>query len=195
MTDSLGYANRYRKQRDMILFVLRQLPLFDVYKDFPEHAGIPQIQFGIVDDRTSPACDLVRNLINEEVNCELIPAIEQYKRNPTLENLVGVVDGGIDAIYVVLQLFHMLDLPFNKAFAEVHAANMAKLQRGDDNQILKRADGKILQPEGWKPPEIFEVLLEHSNLRAAQRANADSPEEAQRRGQEMIESARQAWGG
>jgi predicted HAD superfamily Cof-like phosphohydrolase len=34
-------------------------------------------------------------------------------------------------------------------FAEIHRSNMNKLNGP------KRADGKQLKPEGWKPPDIY----------------------------------------
>lgn len=34
----------------------------------------------------------------------------------------------------------------------IHAANMAKV--GPDGWIVRRADGKVLKPEGWTPPDI-----------------------------------------
>jgi predicted HAD superfamily Cof-like phosphohydrolase len=40
----------------------------------------------------------------------------------------------------------------------IHAANMAKV--GPHGEVVKRADGKILKPEGWKPPDIEGKLKE-----------------------------------
>lgn len=37
-------------------------------------------------------------------------------------------------------------------FAEVHRANMAKASGG------RRADGKVMKPEGWRPPNVAGVL-------------------------------------
>lgn len=191
MTDAIGYANSYRKERAMVWFVMNHQPLYDIYRDFPITAEIPVAEFGMGDPQVAPICDLAANLINEEVVRELLPALGKYKANPTLENLVEVADGGIDAIYVIMQLFHMLDLPFSMLFAEVHAANMAKLQRGEDGNLKRRADGKILKPEGWKAPEIFKILLEHSNTRAAQRANA----EGEKQGAQTMADAYKMMGG
>lgn len=35
----------------------------------------------------------------------------------------------------------------------VHAANMAK-RDPSTGQFIKRADGKIIKPEGWKAPDV-----------------------------------------
>jgi predicted HAD superfamily Cof-like phosphohydrolase len=39
---------------------------------------------------------------------------------------------------------------------EVHRSNMAKFPGG---VVSRRADGKILKPEGWEPPDLRKVLL------------------------------------
>lgn len=39
---------------------------------------------------------------------------------------------------------------------EVHRSNMAKL--GPDGEVIRRADGKVMKPEGWQPPQIAAVL-------------------------------------
>ena len=41
----------------------------------------------------------------------------------------------------------------DEIFAEVHRANLAKA--GGPVRI----DGKILKPEGWKPPRVRELLI------------------------------------
>jgi predicted HAD superfamily Cof-like phosphohydrolase len=49
----------------------------------------------------------------------------------------------------------------NEVFEEVHRSNMAKLV---DGKPLKRADGKVIKPEGWTPPDIEGVIKkQHEN--------------------------------
>jgi hypothetical protein len=45
-----------------------------------------------------------------------------------------------------------LNLPLEAVFAEIHRANLAKHGGG------RRADGKILKPAGWQPPQIAALL-------------------------------------
>lgn len=40
---------------------------------------------------------------------------------------------------------------FARAFALVHAANMAKAV---DGRLIRSAEGKIIKPEGWKAPDL-----------------------------------------
>lgn len=36
---------------------------------------------------------------------------------------------------------------------------MAKV--GPDGQLRRRSDGKVLKPDGWRPPDVRRVLREH----------------------------------
>ena len=109
--------------------------------------------------------ELAVRLIDEEVNEELIPAIKDVLLlrpdwNKTAV-LAEILDGAVDAVYVIYQLCNTLGLPFDEAFAEVHRANMAK--RIPDGTVHYREDGKVLKPAGWKPPSIQEIIARHSS--------------------------------
>lgn len=110
------------------------------------------------------------NMLAEEMNGkdELLQSLEKFMKSPSLENLVGVLDGGLDVFVVLMQLFYQLDLPFGRGICEVNENNVAKLQFDDNGEVKKREDGKILKPEGHQKPRLMEILLEHSNYRARQ---------------------------
>jgi predicted HAD superfamily Cof-like phosphohydrolase len=63
-------------------------------------------------------------------------------------NLPEFADGLADLDYVVEGARLVFGINGVPIAAEVHRANMTKAQGP------KRADGKILKPEGWKPPDI-----------------------------------------
>lgn len=44
-----------------------------------------------------------------------------------------------------------------RVFNEVHHANMLKTSNG---VVTRRADGKVVKPDGWKPPDVARVLEE-----------------------------------
>lgn len=69
-------------------------------------------------------------------------------------DLVGVADGGTDLIVVILGAMISSGIDLRPIWKEVHKTNMAK--KGG----LKRADGKLLKPEGWKSPEIGKLLMQ-----------------------------------
>lgn len=48
-------------------------------------------------------------------------------------------------------------IPLDRVWAEVHRSNMAKVDP-TTGKVIKRADGKVLKPEGWTPPDVAGVL-------------------------------------
>lgn len=129
----------------------------------------------------SPTKNVVRQLnlgsqlIREEVNKELLDYLHTYIN--VLENeiqdkkafpyeqkvrlLAGILDGAVDAIYVILWTLNTLGIPIKDAWDMVQKANMAKGVRQDDGSIkvIKNEHGKVQKPEGWRPPNI-EILIE-----------------------------------
>lgn len=96
---------------------------------------------------------LRRALIEEETR-ELDEAIRA-------RDFVEVADALADLLYVVYGTAVSFGLDIRPVFAEVHRSNMAKVGGGT------RADGKVLKPEGWKPPDIGSVLVGAPALSAA----------------------------
>lgn len=99
--------------------------------------------------------DLRRDLVDEET-CELMSALE-------LRDMVEVADGIIDDIYVLIGMGLELGLPMAELWSEVQRSNMAKVTEQPDGtfKVMRRADGKILKPEGWTPPDIAGILRAH----------------------------------
>jgi len=90
------------------------------------------------------------SLIDEEINRELIPAIETRR-------LLDIADGIVDSIYVLIGAAIEYGIPLERVWNAVQAANMAKVDP-TSGKVLRRDDGKILKPHGWKPPNIEEAL-------------------------------------
>lgn len=99
---------------------------------------------------------LREELIVEEVVRELLRSIRE-------RDMVGVADGGIDSIYVIIGMMHEFGLPLQALWDEVQRSNMAKAVEQPDGtfKVLKRADSKILKPNNWTPPDIEGVLRAH----------------------------------
>lgn len=57
-----------------------------------------------------------------------------------------------DLLYVVYGTFAALGVNADAVFAEVHRANMEKLNGP------RRADGKLLKPPGWQPADVRGVI-------------------------------------
>jgi predicted HAD superfamily Cof-like phosphohydrolase len=69
-------------------------------------------------------------------------------------DLAAAVDGLADTIYVCLGAAVTWGVDLDPIFEAVHQTNMLKVGG------TTRADGKVLKPEGWQPPDI-EKLLEY----------------------------------
>ena len=125
---------------------------FDQYNDFADACDNPRGTILEVPDRTF--AEMCRRLVNEEWAEETGPAMDRYLAHPSLENFVELSDGIVDTIYVLCQLARTFGVPLNDAWDEVHASNMAKVVGG---KVIRREDGKILKPEGWKPPALWDI--------------------------------------
>jgi predicted HAD superfamily Cof-like phosphohydrolase len=116
------------------------------------------------------------NLIDEEW--------EETKQAIFREDMEGIADGLADLCYVVIGTAVAYGIPLDRVFEEVHRANMEKALgcdhcagRGRLNAyptdpdwqncpdcngtglvVLRRPDGKVLKPEGWRPPNIHAAL-------------------------------------
>jgi predicted HAD superfamily Cof-like phosphohydrolase len=83
-------------------------------------------------------------LIDEELT-ELRAAIG-------IGDVVAVADALADLLYVTYGAAITFGIDVRPIFEEVHRANMAKLGGGT------RADGKVLKPHGWQPPDLAPLL-------------------------------------
>jgi predicted HAD superfamily Cof-like phosphohydrolase len=105
--------------------------------------------------------ELRRRLIGEE--------LAEYDAAVSAGDLTEVADALADLAYVIYGAAVSFGIDLRPVFAEVHRTNMAKVGGGE------RADGKVLKPEGWEPPEIA-PLLERMRLGDARIADADRRE-------------------
>jgi predicted HAD superfamily Cof-like phosphohydrolase len=87
---------------------------------------------------------LRKKLLSEEF-IELMNGIDK-------RDLVNTAQELVDLIYVALGTALEFGLPVHHVWEAIHAANMAKL--GPDGKPVKRADGKVIKPEGWQKPDI-----------------------------------------
>lgn len=95
-------------------------------------------------------CFTLFSLLMDETQ-EVAGALQEGSRQHVARELA-------DVLYVAYGLAEHLEIPLDRVFAEVHAANMRKVSTG--GQITFRSDGKVLKPDGWFGPDaaIAEVL-------------------------------------
>ena len=94
--------------------------------------------------------DLRKTLIREEYN----EVNEQFDKLISGEetDMTALVHELTDLLYVAYGAIWACGVDPDPVFAEVHDANMRKLDGP------RRADGKILKPEGWQPADVAGVI-------------------------------------
>lgn len=98
---------------------------------------------------------MYRGLISEEFG-ELCEA-------EVAEDTVEEFDAVLDLLVVLIGYGLSRGWPMVEGWEEVMRSNMAKIDP-KTGMVNKRADGKILKPEGWTPPDLAEVLEQYQNF-------------------------------
>jgi predicted HAD superfamily Cof-like phosphohydrolase len=86
--------------------------------------------------------------------------LEEFQEFVTAENLqkeADTLDACFDMMWVIIGYMHSRGWDCERAWDEGARSNMAKIDR-ETGFVKRRADGKILKPEGWQPPN-FEKLI------------------------------------
>lgn len=92
---------------------------------------------------------LYRGLIAEEY--------EEFCQALIMRDNVEQLDACMDMIWVILGYCHMKNFKVSLAWDEVAKSNFAKVDK-ETGKVNRRADGKILKPEGWRPPDLKEYV-------------------------------------
>ena len=88
-------------------------------------------------------------LIDEEFN-ELLDAV-------TTDNRVEQLDALVDILVVTLGAIRAAGWDGEAAWKEVMNTNFAKIDPVT-GKVIKRADGKVLKPEGWRAPQLEQFV-------------------------------------
>lgn len=83
-------------------------------------------------------------------------------------DLVEILDGLVDLVYVAIGTAHQLNMNFAEAWRRVQEANMAKVPVSAENPGKRGHATDIVKPEGWTPPCHKDLFtkddLEHTPL-------------------------------
>lgn len=106
---------------------------------------------------THPTPELLalrRKLIEEEYAeaMQALTALAGATEAEREERLAAAAHELTDLLYVTYGALMWFGVDSDAVFAEIHAANMRKTTGP------KRADGKQLKPEGWRPADVAAVL-------------------------------------
>ena len=99
-------------------------------------------------------------LITEEVNVELYAAMFVSDFKTPSQKLAAIADAIGDSIYVLIGTAVEYGIPLASVWQAIQNANMAKVDP-TTGKVTKRADGKVLKPEGWQPPDIEAIITKH----------------------------------
>ena len=100
------------------------------------------------------ACEQERNGQNAVLYKKLIrEEFDEFIRDYLSNDEVGQLDGCMDMIWVILGYCYMKGYDVNGAWDEVARSNLSKIDPVT-GKVNKRADGKVLKPEGWTPPNL-----------------------------------------
>ena len=88
---------------------------------------------------------------SEELS-EFNDAMSEYVANPSEESRAAMVKEWADVQYTLSGLAYYFEIDGEEAFTRVADNNMTKVSA--DGTIRKRADGKILKPEGYEKPDM-----------------------------------------
>ena len=82
---------------------------------------------------------------------------EEFQELQDADTDVATLDALIDILVVTIGAIHSMGADGEGAWIEVMRSNFAKIDQAS-GKVLKREDGKVLKPEGWKPPELARYL-------------------------------------
>lgn len=82
-------------------------------------------------------------------------------------DLVALLDGCLDLVWVAMKFAHECHLPFDEGWREVVRSNMEKVRAtGSDDPRGKRGfAADVVKPEGWRGPDLEGVLRRHVGRR------------------------------
>lgn len=100
-------------------------------------------------EKTEENANLYRKLITEEY----VEFLNASANKDEIESL----DGCMDMIWVILGFCVMKGYDVKGAWDEVARSNLSKIDKAT-GKVIKRADGKVLKPEDWSPPQLEKYL-------------------------------------
>jgi predicted HAD superfamily Cof-like phosphohydrolase len=109
-------------------------------------------------DKFQTACDQEPSSANYDMYLSLIEEEHQELRDAVKDNdRVEQLDALIDIMVVTIGAIRAGGFQGEEAWTEVMNTNFAKIDP-NTGKVQKRADGKVLKPQGWKAPELLPFI-------------------------------------
>lgn len=100
-------------------------------------------------EKTEQNAGLYHKLIVEE--------FQEYIDALIAKDEIETLDACMDMIWVILGFCYMKGYDVQGAWNEVARSNLSKINQ-ETGKVIKRADGKVLKPEGWTPPDLKQFV-------------------------------------
>lgn len=115
-----------------------------------------------VQQTTSSQTLLYWNLCKEEFEelrkaMNVLDAARMEEKKLVAGEIAEVADAIGDLIWVAIGLGISLGLPLHGIWDEIAKSNFLKINP-QTGRVEKRADGKVMKPVGWKPPQIAALI-------------------------------------
>jgi predicted HAD superfamily Cof-like phosphohydrolase len=129
-----------------------------------------QKAFGVEEPKRPTLLTKKRAALRQRLLAEEVSEIAIAQTN---EDIVGVADGIIDSMYILIGTAYEYGLSDRLVlmFDEVHRSNMTKM--GPDGKAIFRKDGKVMKPKNYSPPKLeliinrdFSLYKENDTLKA-----------------------------
>jgi predicted HAD superfamily Cof-like phosphohydrolase len=145
--------------------------MVDVVSIFSQQAEFMEASGQTVGTANADQAALYARLIEEEVTetfdawkvAVMAIASDSFNSEKTVTDVTEVTDGLIDTIYVCIGMLHSLGINSQAAWDEVHGSNMTKIDPAT-GFVIRRDDGKILKPEGFRQPDLAKVVRMSWNI-------------------------------
>jgi predicted HAD superfamily Cof-like phosphohydrolase len=111
-------------------------------------------------ERFGSACDQEPSEANYKMYLDLIREETDELEEAIIDNdKVEQLDALVDILVVTMGAIRAAGWDGEGAWKEVMDTNFAKINP-ETGKVIKREDGKVLKPEGWKAPELAKFVGE-----------------------------------
>jgi predicted HAD superfamily Cof-like phosphohydrolase len=130
-------------------------PIADVPGPIP--AARLRLRFNLICEEVAELLSAMAGFDEQEAKAwieefETIAAEMWANRREDQIDLVQLADGACDSHVVISGTMVEFGIPEDEVYAEVHRANV------DKGMGPRREDGKVLKPEGWRPPDVKSII-------------------------------------
>src|SRR5210317_838110 len=109
-------------------------------------------------ERFGSACDQEPSEANYKMYLDLIREETDELEEAIIDNdKVEQLDALVDILVVTMGAIRAAGWDGEGAWKEVMDTNFAKINP-ETGKVIKREDGKVLKPEGWKAPELTQFV-------------------------------------